>query len=83
VSDDAVIAKAIEERRVFITEDRDFRQLVFAAAKPVCVILLRFPSAARASLPSAVADFIATHGAELDDRFVVMEPGRIRITRLS
>ena len=37
--DDAVIAMAMREGRIFLTEDRDFGQLVYAAAKPThCVI---------------------------------------------
>lgn len=38
-----------DEQRAFITEDLDFGQLAFAAGKPTAgVILLRFPSTARA-----------------------------------
>jgi predicted nuclease of predicted toxin-antitoxin system len=78
--DDAIIAMAIRERRVLITEDRDFGQLVHAAAKRACgVILLRYPSSARADLPATVIDFVEKHGTQLVERFVVVEPGRIRI----
>jgi predicted nuclease of predicted toxin-antitoxin system len=46
--DSAVIEMAVHEARIFVTEDRDFGQLVYAAAKPTRgVILLRFPSNAR------------------------------------
>ena len=37
------MAMAVRERRIFMTEDRDFGQLVYAAAKPAPgVVLLRF-----------------------------------------
>jgi predicted nuclease of predicted toxin-antitoxin system len=43
-SDEAVIELAVRERRIFITEDPDFGQLVYASGQPTAgVILLRFP----------------------------------------
>jgi predicted nuclease of predicted toxin-antitoxin system len=77
--DAAVINVAKSERRIFLTEDRDFGQLVYAAAVETSgVVLLRFPSALRANLPALVVDIVAKHGAALSGRFVVVEPGRIR-----
>jgi hypothetical protein len=41
--DATIIEMAVRERRVFVTEDRDFGQLVYASATPTSgVILLRF-----------------------------------------
>jgi predicted nuclease of predicted toxin-antitoxin system len=77
--DEVIAAAAIREHRALLTEDRDFGRLTYAAARPATVILLRFPSSARTALPATVVDFIADHGTELDGRFVVIEPGRIRI----
>jgi|SRR3984893_290613 predicted nuclease of predicted toxin-antitoxin system len=77
--DSAVIEMAVHEARIFVTEDRDFGQLVYAAAKPTRgVILLRFPSNARANLPAIVVELVAEHGEKLAERFVVLQPGRIR-----
>lgn len=77
--DAAVIDMAVLEQRLFLTEDRDFGQLVYATAMPTAgVMLLRFPSAPRANLPALVADAVAKHGERLVGRFVVLEPGRIR-----
>lgn len=82
-ADDAtVIDIAVREQRIFVTEDRDFGQLVFAAAKPTAgVILLRFPAAARANLAALVVGVVAGYGEKLAERFVVFEPGRIRFGR--
>jgi predicted nuclease of predicted toxin-antitoxin system len=78
--DTAVIELAAREHRIFVTEDRDFGQLVYAAARPASgVILLRFPSSARAALPATLIDFVMKHGERLGDRFVVLQPGRIRL----
>jgi predicted nuclease of predicted toxin-antitoxin system len=77
--DEAVIDLAVREGRIFLTEDRDFGQLVYATAKPAPgVILVRFPSNARSRLPTMIVEMVAQHGEKLADRFVVVEPGRIR-----
>jgi len=53
--DETVIDFARSERRLLITEDKDFGQLVFAAAKQNSgVILIRYPAAARSALTAAV-----------------------------
>jgi predicted nuclease of predicted toxin-antitoxin system len=79
-ADDAtIIDMAVREQRIFLTEDRDFGQLVYAAAKPTAgVILLRFPSSVRAGLPALVVDVVAKYGERLASRFIVLEPGRVR-----
>jgi predicted nuclease of predicted toxin-antitoxin system len=80
--DAAVIDMARHEARIFVTEDRDFGQLVHAGAKPATgVMLLRFPSNSRANLPAMVVDVVTKHGEKLGDRFVVLQPGRIRFGR--
>jgi hypothetical protein len=43
--------------------------------------VLRFPSNARADLPTIVADLVAEHGDKLPEGFVVVQPGRIRFAR--
>jgi predicted nuclease of predicted toxin-antitoxin system len=81
--DQVVLATALLERRVLLTEDKDFGQLVFAASAPtVGVILIRYPSAARSALPPIVVDFVDTRPAEIVGSFAVIEPSRVRISRL-
>jgi predicted nuclease of predicted toxin-antitoxin system len=77
--DAAVIELAARERRILLTEDSDFGQLVYAAASPMAgVILLRFPSGARGGLISVLLEAVERHGERLSERFVVLQPGRIR-----
>jgi predicted nuclease of predicted toxin-antitoxin system len=77
--DARVVDLAMRERRILITEDQDFGQLVYAGGKPTGgVILLRFVATARADLPALVVDVAARHGDMLAGRFVVIQPGRIR-----
>jgi predicted nuclease of predicted toxin-antitoxin system len=81
--DDAVIELARREDRIFVTEDRDFGRLVYAAARPAAgVILVRFPSIARTSLPAMLVEIVAQHGEKLSECFVVIEPGRVRFGRV-
>jgi predicted nuclease of predicted toxin-antitoxin system len=80
--DSTVIDLAVRERRIFVTEDRDFGQLVYAAAKPTPgVILIRFPSTARAALAAMIAEVAMSYGERLGERFIVLQPGRIRVRR--
>lgn len=81
-SDDAVIELAREKKRVLLTEDKDFGQLVFAAAKSASgVILIRFPATARSDLPTMVLDLVNSEQDRLFGSFAVLQPARIRITR--
>ena len=83
VDDEKVIELAASERRLLLTEDKDFGQLVFAAAKQNSgVILIRYPASARSTLTEAVVRLLAERGDGLYSRFVVLEPGRARVTQL-
>jgi predicted nuclease of predicted toxin-antitoxin system len=78
-ADVSVIGLAVQEDRIFVTEDRDFGQLVYATAKPARgVILVRFPSTVRSGLPALMVEIVAQHGDKLRERFTVIQPGRVR-----
>ena len=80
---ETVIDFARSERRLLVTEDKDFGQLVFAAAKENSgVILVRYPASARSALTAAVLKLLSDNGDNLYSRFAVLEPGRVRVTRL-
>jgi predicted nuclease of predicted toxin-antitoxin system len=82
-TDDAVIELASRERRVVLTEDKDFGQLVFASAKSSAgVLFIRFPAQARSNLAAEIVDLAAERGEELLACFVTVQPGRVRVTRL-
>jgi predicted nuclease of predicted toxin-antitoxin system len=79
--DSFVIELARSESRLLITEDSDFGQLVFAAARETAgVIFVRWPTLARATLPQAMVKLVADHGSTLINAFVVVEPGRFRFS---
>ena len=82
LDDDTVIAMAVTEGRVLVTEDKDFgRRVHFATSPTVGVVLIRFPVGARARLGATVAELAARHGASLVGAFAVVEPGRVRLAR--
>lgn len=78
-----IIERAIREDRILITEDKDFGQFFFAhqGKRPRGVVLLRYPSRARGMLSQDAVRLASRHGRKLKGCFVVMEPGRVRITR--
>ena len=82
-SDEVVIKLAVSEQRILLTEDKDFGQLVHAAmGQTGGVVFIRFPATARAGLAATLVDLFSTHGAELVGAFAVVQPGRVRISRV-
>lgn len=85
--DDAdLIAQSYRERRVLITEDKDFGWLVFVSeANSAGVILLRFSETVRTGLASAALRLVQEHGGHLQRSYAVVArdsariPGRLAI----
>lgn len=83
LEDGEVIALAAQQKRIALTEDKDFGQLVYAHAHTSSgVILIRYPTSARQGLAVDVLRLVEQRGDTLYGSFVVLEPGRIRIGRL-
>lgn len=81
--DKEVIRRAMREGRVLLTEDKDFGQLCFASMSiRGSVVLLRYPARVRGELAQDVVRLANRHGRKLKHCFVVMQPKRVRITRL-
>jgi predicted nuclease of predicted toxin-antitoxin system len=82
-TDEQVIELARSQRRLLLTEDKDFGQLVYSASKLSSgVLLIRYPVSARSSLSHSVVQLLADQGDALYGCFAVVEPGRVRLTRL-
>ena len=80
-ADEAVVVLALQDRRVLLTEDKDFGQIVLASGKrQIGVVLMRFGVSARPALAAAVLESVDRLGDRLARAFVVIEPGRIRAT---
>ncbi len=79
--DSYVIRLALRERRILLTEDKDFGRLVYAhGEKTIGVIFLRFPASARRQIAGDVLRLLKQHGEKLEGSFVTVQPGRIRIS---
>jgi len=77
--DPVVLGRALKEKRVLLTEDKDFGQLVYASSVPAGGVgLFRFPGGTRGSLPKAASDLVQLKGADLGRLFTVVQPGRVR-----
>ena len=80
--DDAVLRRSASESRVLLTEDKDFGLLAYAGGHETAgVILIRFPGDARTVLGAAVVDAVNAFGDQLSKAFVVIEPGRARLSK--
>ena len=80
-TDEVVLDLALKQRRVLITEDRDFGELVYAhGLRSAGVMLVRFPNQARSSKATTVVAAVAALGSRLEQAFTVVEPGRVRIS---
>jgi predicted nuclease of predicted toxin-antitoxin system len=81
--DHDLVMLADRERRVLLTEDKDFGWLVFVSQEDSAgVILIRYPGNARARLGRDVSDLVRAEAHRLSGSFIVLQPGQVRISRL-
>jgi predicted nuclease of predicted toxin-antitoxin system len=79
--DGQVLQRALHDKRVLITEDRDFGELVYAHGRSSPgVILVRFHSSVRRAKAPSVVQAVAKLGSRLQNAFAVVQPGRVRIS---
>lgn len=80
--DPVVLGLARSEARVLLTEDKDFGMLAYAGGLQTAgVVLIRFPNDARSVLGEAVSSVVAELGERIKGAFVVLQPGRARVSR--
>ena len=80
--DEVVLTLARSEARVLLAEDKDFGLLAYAGGHETAgVVLIRYPSNARSSLGQAVVNVVTELGDRISGAFVVVEPGRARLSR--
>jgi predicted nuclease of predicted toxin-antitoxin system len=81
-SDDReLIEQAHREKRILLTEDKDFGWLVFVSyAESAGVILVRFPGDARQTMVQMVQKLVHEQGERLVGVFVVVQPGYVRVS---
>jgi predicted nuclease of predicted toxin-antitoxin system len=78
-TDEAVLARAFDERRILLTEDKDFGELVYRLQLPARgIVLMRFDPADRARKIPRMRALIAYYGSRLEGLFVTLEADKIR-----
>jgi len=78
--DAQVLALAHAERRIVITDDRDFGELIFRRGQPHAgVIYLRLGAFADLSTRIGRLDYVLTHHADQLGRFLVVTLRSVRI----
>lgn len=83
MQDDTVIAKAFEENRILITNDKDFGEKVYRRRRPHGgILLLRLNDERAVNKINVVRRLLDAHGDELTDCFVVATETRIRLVSM-
>jgi predicted nuclease of predicted toxin-antitoxin system len=83
IPDEEVLSLALHEKRVLITDDRDFGELIFRQQLPHAgVIFLRLGTYAPLDLKIERLEYVLTHYADQLDQFLVVKQGNVRIGHL-
>jgi len=83
-SDLEVLKRDVDQKRILLTEDKDFGEWVFAHKEEMYgVLFIRYPASLRANLGEMVRVLVTKHGSELVKSFIVLEPGKARIRKMS
>jgi predicted nuclease of predicted toxin-antitoxin system len=78
-SDDDVLARALAEYRILITNDRDFGELIFREGRSHRgVVFLRLHDERPANKIRVLTGLLATHADQLASQFVVVTETQIR-----
>ncbi|OGG14896.1 hypothetical protein A2875_02965 [Candidatus Gottesmanbacteria bacterium RIFCSPHIGHO2_01_FULL_46_14] len=84
VSDVMVLAKAVDEKRILITADTDFGELVYHAGKRHAgIVLLRLDDERNANKIRVLGELLEKYADELVGTFVIVTETSVRIRRMS
>ncbi len=82
VSDREVLDIAKRQEGILITEDKDFGRLVHLGGEnPHPVLLLRYAFPERSKLIHKLIQFLENKPTYIEDSFIVIEPGKIRVRK--
>lgn len=82
-SNEDLLHAAEAEKRIFLTRDRDFGNLVVVQALGIGVVYLRMLPSTQAAVHAELERVLSRYSeTELLNAFVVVEPGRHRLRRL-
>lgn len=82
ISDEEVIRRAYDERRILITNDKDFGEKVYRQRHPHRgVVLLRLDNERSVNKISVLRNLLSEYADRLHDRFVVVTEEQVRFSR--
>jgi predicted nuclease of predicted toxin-antitoxin system len=82
IPDKEVIRRAYDERRILITNDKDFGEKVYRQGDPHRgVVLLRLDNERSANKISVLRNLLSEYADRLHDRFVVVTEEQVRFSR--
>jgi len=82
MADQDILELAVREKRLVLTMDKDFGELVFLSGLSHSgVLLLRLEDADAAAKVLAVASIFSQHAARLEGAFSVYQSGHLRVRR--
>lgn len=83
IDDDEVIARALAEQRILVTNDKDFGEKVYRDKKLHSgIVLLRLRDQSAASKIAAVRGLLEFHSHRIEGAFVIVTDKRVRFARL-
>jgi len=83
LSDDEVLLGAFDERRILLTEDKDFGELVYRLKKPSRgIVLIRIDVKERHMKGARLKTLVENHGDRLAGHFVVVDIQKFRFRPL-
>ncbi len=84
IADEQVLDIANQESRILVTKDKDFGELIFRLQKiHTGIILIRLENLKPKLKAEIVIEAVVKHFSELEGAFIVIQPGVVRIRKLS
>lgn len=78
--DPDVLAIAVSQQAVLLTQDKDFGELVYRLKMSHCgIVLIRLAGMTSAERADLVSGVIANHASEIPNAFTVISPDNVRI----
>lgn len=82
IPNEAVIRRAYDERRILVTNDKDFGEKIYREGYPHCgVVLLRLDDERSTNKISVLQNLLVEYGDRLAERFVVATREQVRFAR--
>jgi len=82
IDDDEIVERANNEKRILITNDKDFGEKIFRDNKPhMGVILLRLEDERAPNKIATVQKLISNYSEQLNNNYIVATENRVRIAK--